>query len=774
MVDQKVLEAQQWVNATYGAVPGYTRCAEDGRTGWPTMHSLTRALQHELGITTLSDSFGPTTLAKLTERGPVGPGFADPNIVRIVQHALFCKGYWAGETTSGTYGATTQNAVVRMKADCGVTAAGVLQPKWFKALLTMDAYILVSGGSTEVRAIQQWLNHRYLDRSTFFVVPCDGRFSRDVQVALMKAIQYESGIPDDQATGSFGPATRDALRRNTVGPGSPGTWVQLFSAACVFNGDVNGAATVFKAAWDDRLAEYVRVFQEFSALDRTGVGDYRTWAQLLVSTGDPDRPASACDTRFHISTARAQALRAAGYTVVGRYLDEDPTSTLNKELQPGELDAIFAGGMRVFPISQYDGRELTKFSYQQGYQHGLRAHERAVHYGFNRGTVIYFAVDFDATDEQITSNVLPYFHGVQAALANQGKRYVAAVYGSRNVCARVTNQAYARYSFVSGMSYGFSGNLGFPMPANWSFNQIKEFKFTSGTDTFDLDRDVHRPFSDPGVGPENVGGTTSPVDAFLHYVEQLYATAVAYGPGDANLRVLEYLRYPTYVDVYSGWQNLIGDVDRAWIDYAKANGPGRVESYRDPSLGVTVNVDHLGATANAVYLKGNVNGVTANRGDFGGWGGDLATFYGEWRANSESYPSGYAFCADRLAKVDVRSSFPLGDLIEDVDGHLLGLSLRIGGRVDELLRLHLAGTGHVGRFARFFGARYDARNADIVAAARNMLISDGTDAELGGLCTAAIRTTGGWNCLLPGMLPADKLDPFLQGYADTIEKLARG
>jgi peptidoglycan hydrolase-like protein with peptidoglycan-binding domain len=775
MADQKVLEAQQWVNATYGAVSGYTRCPEDGRTGWATMHSLTRALQHELGITALSDSFGPTTLAKLAERGPVGSGYPNLNIVRIAQHALFCKGYWAGETMSGTYGATTQSAVVQMKSDGGVSETGILQPKWFKALLTMDAYVLVSGGSTEVRRIQQWLNLRYLVRSTFFVIPCDGRFSRDVQVALMKAIQYEGGIPDDQATGGFGPATRDVLRRNNVGPGTPGIWVQLFSAACVFNGEVGGATTVFKTAWDDPIAQYVRLFQEFSALDRTSVGDYRTWAQLLVSTGDPDRPATACDTRFHISVARGQALRAAGYTVVGRYLDEDPTSTLNKELQPGELAAIFEGGMRVFPISQYSGRALGDFTYQQGYQHGLRAHERAVHYGFNRGTVIYFAVDFDATDDQITSNVLPYFHGVQAALANQGKWYVAAVYGSRNVCARVTSQAYARYSFVAGMSYGFSGNLGFPLPANWSFNQIREFVFTGGTDSFDLDRNVHRPFSDPGVGPENVGGTTSPIDAFLGYVEQLYATAVAYGGGDPNLRVLEYLRYPTYVDVYSGWQTLIGDVDRAWIDYARANGPSRVESYRDPSLGVTVNVDHLGATANAVYLMGNVNGVTVNRGDFGGWGGDLATFYGEWQANSVSYPSGYAFCTDRLAKVDVRSSFPLGDLIEDVDGHLLALSLRTtGGRVDEQLRLHLAGTGHVYRFARFFGARYDGRNADVVATARNMLMGDGSDNVLGALRTAAIRTTGGWNCVLPNMLSAAQLDPFLQGYADTIETLARG
>jgi hypothetical protein len=41
VVDDKVLEAQQWVNATYGGVVGYQRCPEDGNTGWLTMWSLT-------------------------------------------------------------------------------------------------------------------------------------------------------------------------------------------------------------------------------------------------------------------------------------------------------------------------------------------------------------------------------------------------------------------------------------------------------------------------------------------------------------------------------------------------------------------------------------------------------------------------------------------------------------------------------------------------------------------------------------------------------------
>ncbi|WP_433796660.1 glycoside hydrolase domain-containing protein [Actinoplanes sp. CA-252034] len=775
MADPRVLEAQQWVNATYRAVPGYVPCAETGRTGWATMYSLTRGLQHELGITALSDSFGPTTLARLEQRGPIGPGFPNTNIVKIAQHGLFCKGYYAGDTTTGTYGIYTQNAVRELQTNAiGATGFNDITAKWFKAILNMDAYVLLSGGSAEIRTIQQWLNERYRNRSTFFIGPCDGHFSRDVQTALMKAIQYESGIPDAQATGSFGPATRDSLRRNTVGPGSPQIWVRLFSAACVFNGTVDNTSTVFKSGWDGALEQYVRAFQMFSALNPPyGRGDYPTWAQLLVSTGDPDRTATACDTSQRITLARAQALRAANFTVVGRYLENASASpdALDKQIKPGELADIFTGGLRVFPISQYDGRSIDNFTYSTGYLHGKRAHERAVGHGFNRGTVIYFAVDFDATDDQIDSNILPYFHGVQAALAEMGRRYVAGVYGSRNVCTRVTSQAYTRFSFVSGMSYGFSGNLGFPLPGNWSFNQIKEISFNANGDAFPLDRVVHRPFSDPGVG--NVGDDYSTIEVFLRYIDDLYETAVAYGVGDPNLRVMEFLRYPTYVDLYTGFQLLMGDVDRAWIAWAEDNGPSRLPTFRDPQFGVTINADHLGATANGEFLVGGGFSDVPTRGDFSGWGGDLATFYGEWRNNADSYASGYAFCRDRLAKVDVASSFPLSDLIEDADGHFVGSQLRLyGGRINDVLRSRLT-NGTTGRFIRFHG-RFGGDPGRTVTVARNMLTSNYDDEDLALLCAAAIRSTGGWNCLMPADMPADKLDPFLEGWAETLRLLAEG
>lgn len=771
MADAKVLEAQKWLNSTYGSVDGYDRCPEDGNTGWDTMYSFTRALQHELGITTLSDTFGPTTLGKLAAASDIGSGYANKNIVKIVQHALFCKGYWGG-AGDGVYDVTTMTAVKGLKSDAGIDESNAMvQPKVFKAILTMDAYVLQSGGNEQVRDIQRWLNGRYFNKSTFYLVPCEGRYTRDVQQALMKALQYEFGIPEDQASGNFGPGTQAGLRAHPVSEGSSGVFVQLFSAACVFNGIVDGTVTSFKSTFDAKLAEYVEVFQRFSALPVSRQGDYATWAQLLVSTGDPDRPAGACDTRFHISVERATALKAAGYSVVGRYLDEDESSTLDKEIQPGELDAIFAGGMRVFPISQYNARELGDFTYAQGYQHALKAHARAVGYGFNRGTVIYFAVDYDATGEQITSNIVPYFHGVQAGLASQGKRYLAGVYGSRNVCSRVSDEAFARFSFVSGMSWGFSGNLGFPMPANWSFTQIKEFQFTSGGDVFDLDRDVHRADSDPGVGREGIGGDQSPVDGFLQYIDALYATAVRYGKGDPSLRVMEYLRYPHYVDLYDGWKPLIGDVDRDWIAYAQTNGPARVETFADPSYGIGISADHLGATANGVYLKGSGSGTAANRGDFAGWGGDLCTFYGEWRANGDEYASGYAFCTDRLAKINVPSSFPFNDLIEDVDGYLIGTAVRNGAKIHEAIRAHLGGSGHLSRFKQFFDSRHAGKVGNVMETARNMLEDVGDDTVLAALRTAAIKQIGGWDVLLPGHMPDSKLDPFLSGYADTIQKL---
>ncbi|MFJ7154400.1 glycoside hydrolase domain-containing protein [Streptomyces sp. NPDC101118] len=488
MADAMVLKAQRFINGY--AVDGIPDVEEDGRTSWTVMYALTRVLQHELGLSPLSDSFGPATLAALAAKFPV----IDANtrheaVCRVVQSALYCKGYDGGDI-EGTYNPRVAASVARVKQNMGVQAAypgdGVT-PKVFKALLTMDAYTVVAGGTEQIRSVQQWLNGRYVGRRNFFVVPCDGNFSRDVQKALIYAIQFELGMGDDTATGAFGPATRDGLVRNPVSQGSTGTWVNLFSAAMIFN---RRAGVTFTDSFGAHLASWVREFQSFAKLPVTGRGDYQTWASLLVSTGDPTRKGTACDGVTEVTGPRAQALRDAGYRIVGRYLANRAGSSLNKQIQPGELRLMASYGLRTFPIYQTNGGEAGYFSRGTGIADALHAVERARHYGYQRGTRIYFAVDFDALDAQVTERILPHFRAVRDTMSEHGPEYEVGIYGPRNVCSRVRAAGYTSASFVSGMSTGFSGNLGYPLPEDWAFDQISTVEVRSGDVRIEIDNNI--------------------------------------------------------------------------------------------------------------------------------------------------------------------------------------------------------------------------------------------------------------------------------------------
>ncbi|WP_441246991.1 glycoside hydrolase domain-containing protein [Kitasatospora sp. McL0602] len=491
MADEMVRLAQNFVNTTYnnGATLGISKLPEDGATGWTTMYALTRALQYELGITALSNSFGPTTLSTLQAKYPRLDDAAAPSktLCRIVQAALYCKGYDGGEI-DGSYNARVKAAVTKLKLHMGLDAAypgSSLEPKVVKALLTMDAYVTIGGGTDSVRAIQRWLNSRYVNRRDFFVIPCDGHHSRDVAKSMLFAIQYEIGMADGTANGAFGPGTQAGLKARTLSVGSGGPWAQLFTAAMILNrravpfGDFTG-----------EVKSGVESFQSFVKLPVTGLGDFQTWASLLVSYGDQSRPGTACDGVTAVTPARAQALKDAGYQYVGRYLfNPSSTSLPEKQIQPGELDTIKRYGLRCFPIFQTWSRSADYFSYNQGTADAFKAIEWAQYHGFKPGTIIYFAVDYDAMDGEVTDYVVPHFRGVMRTVG-ENSSYGVGVYGPRNVCQRVADAGFAATSFVSDMSSGFSGNLGYPMPTNWAFDQIATVAVGSGTGAIEIDRNV--------------------------------------------------------------------------------------------------------------------------------------------------------------------------------------------------------------------------------------------------------------------------------------------
>jgi len=514
MADEMVRVAQSFVNTTYnnGATLGTSKLKEDGLTGWATMYALTRALQYEMGISSLSDSFGPTTLSTIgTKYGKFDETtIPSANFCRVLQSVLYCKGY-DGSEIDGTYNARVQAAVVKLNQNMGlgVTYPGSsLWPKVVKGLFNMDSYVTVSGGSDAIHSIQQWLNGRYIPRKDFYVIPCDGYHSRDVAKSMLFAIQYELGMADGTANGVFGPGTQSGLKSHTVSVVTNGTWAQLFTAAMILN-----KRSVPFGDFTAEVKAGVESFQSFIKLPVTGTGDFQTWASLLVSYGDQTRKGTACDGVTMVTPPRAQALKDAGYEYIGRYLFNPSARLPEKQIQPGELVTIKDAGLRCFPIYQTWSGSADYFDYLQGTNDAFKAIEWAQYHGFKPGTIIYFAIDYDAMDDEVTQYIVPHFQGVMRTIS-ENSSYGVGVYGPRNVCQRIADAGYSATSYVSDMSSAFSGNLGFPMPTNWAFDQIATITVGSGSGAIEIDNDIASG-RDTGQGDFNAGSYTEGVDVDL-------------------------------------------------------------------------------------------------------------------------------------------------------------------------------------------------------------------------------------------------------------------
>ena len=223
-------------------------------------------------------------------------------------------------------------------------------------------------------------------------------------------------------------------------------------------------------------------FQRHHALPVTGVVDLSTWLSLLVSCGDTGRRGTACDTRFEITAAHLATLISYGYKYVGRYL----TGGDFKQIRDGELDRIINGGLSVFPIFEEGGYKLSYFTAAQGTKDAATAAAAARRLRIPPNSVIYFAVDFDALDSDVTSNILPYFHALHTAM----KDYRIGVYGPRNVCLRTGSSGYSVSSFVADMSSGFSGNMGYRLPDDWAFDQISNTVLKHSSDSVEIDNNI--------------------------------------------------------------------------------------------------------------------------------------------------------------------------------------------------------------------------------------------------------------------------------------------
>ncbi|MCM3352813.1 MULTISPECIES: glycoside hydrolase domain-containing protein [Bacillus] len=710
-MDEMVLLTQEWLNETYKGKSGYNPIEENGKTGWETMYALTRALQLELGIIQTSDSFGPTTLRKLGELGPISMSSnSKKNIVKIVQGALYCKGYGPGGLT-GTFGQGTKGAIAEMQLHMGLSKTdGVVTPKVFKALLNMDSYILLNGASEKVRSIQQWLNNKYNNRENFYFMPCDGLYSRDTQKSLVYAIQYEEGLSDSIANGNFGPTTQRLIPVLRIGEtDEKNSFIHLFQAALIFN----GYNVPFDGVYSESVRSKVKAFQSFAKLQQSGTADFQTWASLLVSTGDPNRKGVACDSITQITSDRAESLKRAGYKIVGRYLTNAPGSTLNKKIQPGELETILKSGLNVFPIYQTYGGEATYFNKEQGKKDALAAYKAAKEYGFKNNTVIYFAVDYDAYGNDLNNNIIPHFEGINEIMNGfLGSTYKIGIYAPRNVCTSVSKKGLAFASFVSGMSTGFSGNLGYSLPYNWAFDQISTITVGSGSGMIQIDNDI---CSGLDNGVNTINEVSSENKKFFDQIDVLYETAEKYAQMQSDLNngvektqlanelVAQYLRK----DNYKGWKWVptAGQIDpiyREWAD--KALGEDLVNGIVDPKSKTVIGTQHLMATYNAIIYSG---GYSQTLRDFAGWTGDLLTTIQDMKLHAQEFNSPYDAATKIIGNM---YQFSLDDLFSDVDAINLANKTSVGANAQPLnivIRDYYNNNEFMNRFTQFVNNRFD-------------------------------------------------------------------
>lgn len=482
-MDEMVLEVQKWLNKTYDDI----NIAEDGYTGQGTVTALIEALQHELnnkgaGLAVDGD-FGAGSYNAFTSIiGSIGQGSTNTNLNYIVQGGCWCKGY-NPKYFDGDFGEATASAITEFQEDAGVAANGSVTAVVMKALLNTDGFKWSISGDGNIRKVQQFLNGNYsgIYGSDIGLIPTNGIYERKTSQAMLYAVQVEGGVDTD---GVWGNGTKGCLPTLSEGSGKT-AFVKLLQCALVLNQCYSGA---IDGEYDGGVTKAVKDFQFSMALESDGIAGVSTWCALLVSCGDRERAAKACDCATKLTAAKAKTLYDNGYRMVGRYLTGTMAGGVSKALTNEEIQIAFNAGLHIFPIFETSGDRLSHFSYDQGLIDAADAINAASGFGFPTGTTIYFAVDVDALQDEIDERIIPYFNAVNDRFARASSPYQIGVYGTRNVCTNLGTQA--AKSFVADMSYGWSGNMGFSMPKNWAFDQFATVSVGSGEGMIEIDKDT--------------------------------------------------------------------------------------------------------------------------------------------------------------------------------------------------------------------------------------------------------------------------------------------
>lgn len=163
-------------------------------------------------------------------------------------------------------------------------------------------------------------------------------------------------------------------------------------------------------------------------------------------------------------TKIVQEIKNSGYSFVIRYYS---LSDNLKRTSAAELAAIGNAGLKRVVVYQNLHNEYSKFSTSIAQKDGSDAISQAKSVGQMSGA-IYFAVDYDASADQIDGNIKAYFKTLQSMLSQAG--YSLGVYGSSLTCKKLKEAGIVTYTWLAmSTSWGYGTTW-----TNWNIHQTVE------------------------------------------------------------------------------------------------------------------------------------------------------------------------------------------------------------------------------------------------------------------------------------------------------------
>jgi hypothetical protein len=191
------------------------------------------------------------------------------------------------------------------------------------------------------------------------------------------------------------------------------------------------------------------------------------------------------------SSTLVNEIKHARLNFVARYY-RDPASRW-PALSPREIQSLSTLDTNIVTVWEYHSGKVQYFTYATGYYEALSAYRQAKSLGQPEGSAIYFAVDFNAREQDLYW-VDQYFRGVRAGLSTAGNgrpEYKIGVYGSGAVCTLIKGEHLAEYSWLSG-STAWEGTSSY---AAWN---IKQAPLGMRYPSLSFDHDVNEAREDYG------------------------------------------------------------------------------------------------------------------------------------------------------------------------------------------------------------------------------------------------------------------------------------